>query len=331
MQTTTSLTPKPWRLAGVVGGVWSPEDLAQLEGTPWVLVSAMRRERGVGALLAVNSASENGATVVAWDAAAEAGRLGAERFDPHGIDTRPLGDNLFEVLVVDHGAGEAVARLTIDVAGERPVVRKGERIEQPAGTSGNAVAHDRDGGFVLTSMFDPNDPGFVTRLSQGEPTGGVWRWSADGGWRRLGPRLSGANGIVVAEDRAIIVSEWATQKLWRLSAEGEVEARVALDFLPDNLRWTPKGDLLLAGQISDPKTLFERSAAGLPCPMGYQVVRVEPTALRVTPLIDVSDVGARTAGFGGATGAAQIGEQIWVGSFTGESVGRFLLGEVFEA
>ncbi len=37
----------------------------------------------------------------------------------------------------------------------------------------------------------------------------------------------------------------------------------------------------------------------------------------------MDEAGAATEGFGGATGAILVGEQIWVGSFTGQRIGVF--------
>lgn len=313
------------RLMGFAEGVWHPEDLVRLEGTPWIIVSAMRSVRGRGALLAVTVDATRPAFELEWRSGAEAGRRGAAAFDPHGIDVRPMGEDRFELLVVDHGAGEAIDRLILDTASGRPVVVEGARIEKPEGSSGNAVAF-APGGFVMSSMFDPRDRDILGKFARAEVTGGVWRWTEAGGWRRLGPDLSGANGIAVAAgDGAIIVSEWAARRLWRLSAQGEVEARVEVDFLPDNLRWSADGALLLAGQAARPEAVFGCEARGEACPLAYAAVRVEPRDLTVTPLLRVSHAEALATGFGGATGALQVGNELWIASFTGERIARFAL------
>ncbi len=312
------------RPSGFASGVWHPEDLVRLEGTPWIIVSAMRSVRGKGALLAVQADARAPAFELDWLPAAEAGRRGTSAFDPHGIDARAIGGGVFELLVVDHGAGEAIDRLTIAIAGGRPVVVAGARIEQPPGTSGNAVAFEADGGFVMTSMFDPRDPDFLGKFAAAEVTGGVWRWRGADGWRRIGPDLSGANGIAVSPaDGAIIVSEWAARRIWRLASTGAAEASAGVDFLPDNLRWADDGTLLLAGQTARPEAVFGCEARGEACPLGYAAARVAPADLAVTPLLAVSHAEALAAGFGGATGALQVGPEIWIASFTGERIARF--------
>jgi hypothetical protein len=44
-------------------------------------------------------------------------------------------------------------------------------------------------------------------------------------------------------------------------------------------------------------------------------------SLQMKTLIMVGESEALEAGFGGATGALEVGESIWVGSFTGERIG----------
>jgi sugar lactone lactonase YvrE len=313
------------KLIGFVEGVWHPEDLVRLEGTPWVVVSAMRSIRGRGALLAVDVMAERPAFEIEWSSGAERGRRSAEAFDPHGIDVRVLPNGRHEMLVVDHGRGEAIDRLQIDARKERPIVVSGEQIEQPIGTSGNAVAFLPGGkGFFISSMFDPRDPDVLGKFARAEITGSVWRWTEQAGWIRVGPNLSGANGIAVSPDgRHLFVSEWAARKIWKLSTTGAIEAQVSTGFLPDNLRWRSDGRLLLAGQKARAEAVFGCEARGDPCPLAFATVHLDPKTLSVTSLVEVDEDTAAAIGFGGATGALQVGHELWIGSFTGHRLARF--------
>ena len=312
------------RLAGFVDGVWHPEDIVALENTPWIVVSAMRSIRERGALFAIDSSVGLRAVELDWLPGSEGGRVSHTAFDPHGVDARKTREGLFELLVVDHGGGEAIDHLVVDTRSGRPVVVAGSRIEKPVGTSGNAVAHVPQGGFVMTSMFDPRDAGFIEKFSRAETTGGVWRWTEKEGWNRIGPDLSGANGIAVSADgRTVFVSEWAARRVWRLSIQGDVEAVVDVDFLPDNLRWNRDGSLLLAGQCARPGKVFGCEGRGEPCPLGFKVVRLAARDMAVWTLLDVDQRQATKLGFGGATGALEVDDQIWVASFTGEKIARF--------
>lgn len=146
-----------YQLSGFVDGVWHPEDLVELPGTSWIIVSCMRSAVHAGGLFKVDTVRPSHATELRWAPAAQQARLGPDVFDPHGIAVRRLADDAFELLVVDHGGGEAIDRLVLELDEEGPFVAAGERLVQPPRTSANAVAHLPDGGFVMTSMFDPTD------------------------------------------------------------------------------------------------------------------------------------------------------------------------------
>ena len=151
--------------SGFLEGAWNPEDLVALPGSPWIVISAMRSQGRSGALLAARYDRPEAAAVgLHWSERAEHARMGRDVFDPHGIAVRPLSDGVYELLVIDHGGGEAVDVLRIDIRGDRPVVFDGERIVQPPHTSGNALAHMPDGGFVLTSMFRPRRSRYLVEI-----------------------------------------------------------------------------------------------------------------------------------------------------------------------
>jgi hypothetical protein len=305
-------------------GVWNPEDLVALAGSPWIVVSAMRSQHRRGGLLAARRDRCEPATEIRWSDRAEKGRLGYDLFDPHGISARQIDGNFYELLVIDHGGGEAVDRLLIDIGGDVPVIIEGDRIVQPPRTSGNALAHMADG-FVLTSMFDPDDMQRLSRFAEAEPTGGVWRWTRAGGWSRFGSlELSGANGIAAAADgTAVYVSEWSARRIWRLDSRGEPVRHVQTRFLPDNLRWTSGGQLLVAGQLARPEALFGCVARGEECPLAFEVAVVDPNTLTLELKLSAGQQQATEWGFGGATGALEVGNEWWVGSFTGERIARF--------
>lgn len=311
-------------LSGFVGGIWSPEDLAELPGTSWIVVSGMRSARHPGRLFVAHG-RRSAATALGWEASAEPARISADMFDPHGIAARRRDSGTFELLVVDHGGGEAIDRLTIELQGGVPVITRGDRIVQPVNTSANAVAWLPDDGFVMTSMFDPADRQTLAKFARAEATGGVWRWSPDRGWSRFGGlQLSGANGIAASPDGTlVIVCEWAARRVWQLTGDGSPIKHVETDFLPDNLRWSADGRLLLAGQSARPEAVFGCEARGEVCPLAFRVVLLDPVSLKMEPLIVMSEREARDKGFGGATGALEVDRNIWVGSFTGERIGVF--------
>src|ERR1700742_2828824 len=323
MTESAGLPSRPYWLNGFVEGVWSPEDLVDLPGTSWIVVSGMRSARRPGRLFVVDAQHQTGANELRWEIGAEQARTAPDVFDPHGIAARQLDKRSFELLVVDHGGGEAIDRLRIELRDAGPAIVAGDRIVQPPQTSANAVVHLPDGGFIMTSMFDPTDHETLSKFALGEKTGQIWRWSPINGWCRFGPlQLSGANGVAASSDGSlVIVCEWAARRVWRLAGDGTPVKSTQTDFLQDNLRWTKDGRLLLAGQMGRPEAVFGCEAQGQACPPAFKVVLLDPMSLQMETLIAVDESEALTAGFGGATGALEVGESVWVGSFTGERIG----------
>jgi hypothetical protein len=312
---------------GFVAGVSNPEDLVRVPGTPWVVVSAMRSQREPGQLLLVDTRKPEHATQLYPASSQIAHAPDPARFAPHGIDIRPLGEERFELLVVDHGNGEGIDRFLLRAHGGALVVESVSRVESPVVVWANAVAAMPDGGFVITSMYDPRDETFVAKFARAQITGGVWRWSEALGWRQLSrPTLSGGNGIAVSPDgNTVFVAEWAARRIWRVPMNGADPRSTAVPFLPDNLRWSDAGDLLIAGQTASPQEVFTCGAEGRHCPMGFVVARINPETLAVQSLLSGDDGSFAQTGFGGATGAMQVGDEVWVGSFTGSCIARYAL------
>lgn len=311
-----------------VGGVWNPEDLVRLPGTSWVIVSAMRSEQRPGALLAIDTRRARSAVALYPTPSPLPDAPAADAFAPHGIDARALGNGRFELLVVDHSGGETIDRFRLRVTDARaPVVESVTRHRLPPGVWANGIAALPDGGFAITQMFDARDTAFVDKFAAAEITGGVWRWSAAAGWRALEtPRLSGANGIAATADGStVFVAEWAARRIWRIPLDGTPARSAPVAFLPDNLRWTDDHRLLLAGQTTTPQTLFGCQSKPRRCPLGYRVTVVDAGTLAMRTLIASDDASSAKARFGGATGALQIGDRLWVGSFTGDRIASFPL------
>jgi len=309
---------------GVTVGVQSPEDLLQIPGTPWVVVSAMRSKQTKGRLLLIDSRKPQAFEPLYPAEKAVPGGPPATTFAPHGLSIWSLGARHEELLVIDH-AGDFVDRFLLRVErGVRPSIERVTRVALPPACSGNSVAAMPDGGFAVTCMSDPKDAAFVEKFVRGEATGAAFRWSTAKGWRRLSRPMSAANGIAVSNDgKTVFVSEWAARKLWRIPLDSGEPVFVPTPFLPDNLRWTDAGKLLVVGQTSDPRSLFSCQEKKLPCPMGYVVAEVDPASLSLDALLTGTDETYAASGFGSGTGAIQVGDALWIGTFFGDSVARF--------
>jgi hypothetical protein len=309
---------------GMTASAQSPEDLLQIPGTPWVVVSAMRSKQVTGRLLLVDIRQPQAFEPLYPAAHAVPGAPPVATFAPHGLSIRSLDAHHEELLVIDHD-GEFVDRFVLRVEREaRPSIERVTRVALPPACSGNGVAAMPGGGFAVTCMFDPNDAAFVDKFARVEATGAAYRWSTAKGWRPFSPPMSAANGIAVSNDgKHVFVTEWAARKLWRIPLDSSEPVFVPTPFLPDNLRWTDTGKLLVVGQTSDPRSLFSCQERKLPCPMGYVVAEVDPASLSLDALLTGTDETSAASGFGSGTGAIQVGDALWVGTFFGDRVARF--------
>jgi hypothetical protein len=309
------------------------EDLVRLPGTGWIAVSSMRGPNGEpGRLFLVNAAgapqprglypSDESRNQPDHDRFLRCSTPPDLReFYPHGLAVVAARGGA-ELYVVNHGGREAIEFFRIASDGAVPHATWIGCLPLPGHAFGNGVAPLPGGGLVVSNMYDTTDPDFLRKFAAAQPTGGVLQWTPNGGWREAASRpLSGANGVEVSADGSeIYVSEWAARKLWKFSLQAKIAPRsVDVDFLPDNLRWTGHGTLLLAGQNAKPEELFGCQARREPCPLGFTIAEIEPATLRIRVLFKGGD-----STFGGATGALFVGRDLWAGSFLGELIGRFV-------
>lgn len=212
-----------------------------------------------------------------------------------------------------------VFRITLDTA---PSATWIGCVLLPGHSFGNGVAPLPGGGFVVSNMYDTADPDFLHKFAAARPTGGVLQWTPRSGWTNaVSQPFSGANGVEIDRDGSwLYVSEWAARRLWAFPLKEQTHVKhIDLDFLPDNLRWTDHGTLLLAGQNAKPEELFGCQARHLPCPLKFTVVEIDPVSLQFRLLVQGGN-----STFGGGTGAVLVGRDLWVGSFQGDAIGRFV-------
>lgn len=319
-------------LAGFVAGVQDPEDLLQLSGTDWIVVSSMQLPDGSPGHLDIIKASAVGSRKAIYPSVETGLRTDALRFPgctppdpklffPHGINFVRLADGKFEVYAINHGGRESVEIFRLAVSAASVQAEWIGCVLLPPHSYGNGIAPLPAGGFVLSNMYDPTDLSFLKKFDAGAPTGNVLAWKPPHGWSQAIPqKLSGPNGLEVSADgHWLYVSEWSAQRLWKISMDGTQKSQhIRLAFLPDNLRWTPQGTLLLAGQNAKPSQVMGCDARHIACPEKFTVAEIDPVTLNTSILVRGGG-----CGFGGATGAAMVDGQLWVGSFRGNRIAKY--------
>lgn len=291
--------------------VTSPEDLAVVPGSEWVIASGNRE----GGRLQLISVRDKTATVLfptpdrreqldprtypscpgPLDPAEE------RRFLAHGLYLQSGGGPFHTLYVVHHGIRESIEVFEVDAAASPPAVTWVGCAVAPDGLGLNGVVALPGGGFVATSPR----------------TGDVWEWHTDGGWARVpGSEDTAPNGLEVSADgRWLYIAGWREQKLTRLS-RGQTPPQkdvIPLAFRPDNLRMSLDGTRIFAaghGNIQEPRQPMRETS---------NVATIDPGTLEVRRIFEHPAVD----GFVASTTAIQIGDEMWLGTHRGDRIAYF--------
>jgi len=319
--------------AGVAADGLSPEDIVALPGTKWLVAGALpKTDAGTrGGLSLIDT--ENPAHIVALYPAPEAsdvqdharfkdcpGPLPAG-FAPHGINIERQADGSYDVLSVNHRGRESIEYFHIMRASPSPRAVWVGCVVLPAGAGGNSVTPLPGGGLIVTDFIHKPNPRFLQDMENGTETGGVLKWTPDGGWSDFSTiKMSGANGAVVTDDgKWAFISEWSDYKIWKFALDGSAAPQsIHLNFLPDNLRITKKGTILIAGQNADPINVMTCRSKHVACQAPFTVLEMDPATMTTKVLARGGD-----QDFGGATGAAMVGDALWISSYYSEKVVQY--------
>ena len=209
---------------------------------------------------------------------------------------------------VNAGSRAAVEVFRISLRNHKPEVQWIGCVLLPAGTNPNAVTALPGQGMAIVSM----DDGSADRMAQheaGTASGRVFEWQPRQGLREIAVSgLRGGNGILATLDgRWLLVSAWSGGELWRIARRGTAPApRVALGFLPDNLKPARDGGMWLVGQRG-PVSGIAR-CAGSQCPADWLVAHLDPRTLRLQIRLERPG----TASFNYATSAVEQDGTLYV-------------------
>lgn len=319
-------------------GLTNPEDLVVTPDGRWIITGEMPHpgtESPIqGRLVAVRVADEGQEVLFPGDAPSPkaASALGdtacpgppdPARFGPHGLDVNVLSSGRVVLAVVNHGAQERVDFFDVKAGSDVPELAWAGCVVVPADMWPNDVVLREDGSLVVSKMLPgPLDSTGISvglRLLTGGDTGAVYTWNAETGWREI-PNSQGSapNGVAVsAEGGDLFFAEWGGDGLVRLQGfEGEAPVResVELPHHPDNLSWTPDGQLLAAGQVGSwPQMMACQSLEEGTCALAFSVVRVDPETLEVEEIL----VHPGTA-MGSVSAALVVGDRLYLGSFASD-------------
>lgn len=332
--TTAALSAGDWTET-LVPGPEKPEDLVALESGALV-VSGMGGDPGsgdgpAGSLYSLDP--ESRALEGLWptgdlEVDHDEGRFAdcseppaAEDASPHGLGREVADDGTEYLYVVNHGEREAIEVFTVGGKSEAPSLTWVGCSELPEGAFGNGVAPDPDGdGFYVTHFLDTSDMmAQFERAFAGQETGHVLHWSPDTGWSTVkGTEMSTPNGIAVSEDgTSLYVASWGGREIVEVDVEsGEHLASTSIELMPDNLRATDDGTLLVTGQVIDEFETFVQYESGERTPEDrYDVYELDPETFAVERIAH-----GTPEGFGNPTTAVQVKGGLLVGSVAGENI-----------
>lgn len=315
-----------------VCGIKDPEDLVAVPNTPWVIAGSFPRP-GSGDLYLVDSRTLSARPLRAAASISEkrdpayecAGPPDATRFVAHGVALSPIDKHRSRLFVVNHGGREAIEVFQIDASGAAPTVRWTGCVVPPDGLEANSVVALSDGGLVFSSLYNSEDSDWkarIAKLGAGAPSGGIYEWHKGQPLRRVAaPPISGPNGVELSSDqRYLFVSGWADSTVHRIDRTGKEAPRtLKLDFLPDNVRWSPDGILLITGQRETVSNMF--ACALQPnrptyCVPGWTVAALDGDKMKIVRKTSGDGRGE----FGDATVALNVDDKYWLGAIAGDRI-----------
>ncbi len=244
----------------------------------------------------------------------------------HGIHLGQLDSGEYRLLVVNHNERESVEMFEVIETGEDSPPRLVWRgcAEAPPQGFFNDVAGLPNGDFVVTHMFDQDGGTFdlLLTLVFGRPSGHVYHWSHEAGFREL-PNSKGRfpNGIAVAADgKSYFFNEYLGDEVRQHDIQTGAELGRWEVENPDNSEWTEDGKLWVAshtdsffsymGAISD-----ERD--GTPSHLRFAVVEIDPASETTRQVIELEG-----PPMGAGTVAVKQGDAVYIGSFLGDRIIR---------
>jgi hypothetical protein len=248
-----------------------------------------------------------------------------EEFSPHGIDLLRRADGALELMVVNHGGRESVELFELTATdGAWSIAWRG-CVKPPEGSYLNDVAALPDGRFVASHMFPRHGPtiaGISLHMLTGMlgmDTGYALRCDRERCERLPGTDAPFPNGVQVdAAGSTLYLNAYLAGEVRKIDlASGQVLG-VARIPAPDNSQWDARGRLLVASHTASVRAM--QACFGITegaCGAAFEILAVDPLDLHAERLL-----AQEGPPMGAATVAQQVGEAMYLGSFSGDRILR---------
>jgi hypothetical protein len=308
----------------ILCGTRSPEDLELTPDGKFLIVSQFvngGRGGGGGAGLVLFDLAKKTYSKIPvtaeprkdWGEPACPGPIG-DALVPHGISLLKRTNGPMQLYVVNHGGRQSMEMFELkQAAAGWELIWHGCALTMQ---EFNDVAVLPDGGFIATHPTSLRVQGDTSDLFSGQPSGVVARWTPGKGEAELpGTRAGYPNGVLVSADgRYMYFNAWTAKEVHKYDRkEGKETGVVKLDFMPDNITWTSKHQMLAAGVKGARGDC--PAGSGTPCIQGFGVAEIDPAKMQAKTVFDSTGKGAL---IGGVSVALQVGGAMYIGSFQGD-------------
>jgi len=317
----------------------NPEDIELLPDQHTLLVSEMGNMEGTkpGNLVSFDTQTQtitplfpqpNAATspiAENWGTANCPGQPRAE-FAPHGISLKQRNDGRWQLAVINHGQRETVEMFEVLTDDNAYHLAWRGCIVPPEGTYMNDIALMKNGGFVASHMFDKREPKVLgmslgiwkTQLRMNTGYAIEWQPTQPDHFHILeeshGPFINGI--LISADDSTVYESVYAASEIRKLDrASGKQLGSIHVQQV-DNMAWDLSGNILAAshsGRALDQKDCVDHP--GETCGFEFTIVHIDPQTLATRVILK-----HQGPPMGAATVAKQVGNSIYLGSFSGNRI-----------
>lgn len=233
----------------------------------------------------------------------------------HGISLAKRNGGAWELYVVNHGGmRQSMEMFELKQSGGRWGLIWHGCVVSPKDF--NDVAALADGSFIATYPTALQTQG--QDLFTGSPSGYVVKWTAAKGIQEIpGTRVGYPNGVLVSSDgRYMYLNAWTAKEVHKYDLkEGKELKVIKLDFMPDNITWTPQRQILAAGVKG-----ARGNCGDIPCNLTFGIAQIDPATMAVKPVFDSQGAGSqgRAPLISGVSVAYETGGFIYVGAFSGD-------------
>jgi hypothetical protein len=117
--------------------------------------------------------------------------------------------------------------------------------------------------------------------------------------------------LISADGRYMYLNAWTAKEVHKYDLKEGKELKVInLDFMPDNITWTPKHQILAAGVKG-----ARGNCGDMPCNLAFGIAQIDPAKMESKTVFDSQGKGAL---IGGVSVAYELGNSIYIGAFQGD-------------